>query len=385
MRPGTISVEDREPPFFGRVRRLALGLAERRLDAAIVLSDANVMHLSGFHHFKTTKFLGWGTALIVTDEWNAILCVPTLTLRYAEQRATASAVTRYTSTPAGLVAILQQLLPGLTAAGRGLRLGIEAAFLPASYYLSLTSAFPGVDLVDVTSLLAEMRVVKAPVELAVLRQAARIADEGMQAAFTALDGGKTELDVGAAASDAMLRAGAEVVCHCSVKSGVNSALIQSFSSRRRIEFPDVVNVDLGAVVNGYCSDLTRTFAVGAPSSLQRELFLLSIRALETAAEAVKPGVSGHEVDAAARGLIAKAGFDGDAFPHFTGHGIGVEVHEPPFLASGSPDVLQPDTVLCLEPGVYDVRAGGMRTEDMFLLTSNGAERMTQFPRDLTWR
>lgn len=378
-------MKDSELHFARRVQRVAAELAERRLDAVIALSDTNVMYLSGFQHFKTTKFLGWGTALIVTEQGQAILCVPTLTLKYAEQRATADAVTRYDPTPGGLVAILRQVLPGLTRTGQGARLGVEAAYLPAAYYIALMEAFPGVELADATAFLAETRVVKAPAELAIIRHAARIADEGMQAAFTALDGGRTELDVGAAACDAMLRAGADVVCHCSVKSGVNSALIQSFSSRRRIEFPDVVNIDLGAVVNGYCSDLTRTFAVGTPSPLQRELFSLAMKALEAAAEVARPGARGHEVDAAARNFIAKGGFDGDAFPHFTGHGIGVEVHEPPILASGSQDVLQSDTVLCLEPGVYDLRAGGLRTEDMFLLTADGPERMTQFPRDLTWR
>lgn len=377
-------MKDPASPYPARIQRVATGLVERGLDAAIVLSDPNVTYLSGFHHFKTTKFLGWGTALVVTDQGEATLGAPALTVRYAEQRAAADAVVRFEPTPGGLAAMLRQVLPRLAKADQAFRLGVELAHLPASHYLALTAAFQRLEIADLTAFLAEARISKASAELAIMRRAAHIADEGMQAAFNALEEGRTELDVSAAASDAMLRAGAEVVCHCSVKSGVNSALIQSFSSRRRIERSDVVNIDLGAVVDGYCSDLTRTFAVGSPSLLQRELFALGLRALDAAAAVVRPGATGHDVDAAARGLISEAGFGGDAFPHFTGHGIGVEVHEPPILASGSGTVLQSDTVLCLEPGVYDVRAGGLRTEDMFLVTADGLERMTRFPRDLTW-
>jgi Xaa-Pro aminopeptidase len=146
-----------------------------------------------------------------------------------------------------------------------------------------------------------------------------------------------------------------------------------------------VNIDLGAVVDGYCSDLTRTFVIGRPSQRQQELFALSLQALDAAVHSARPETRGDTVDNAARGFLSGAGYDGDAFPHLTGHGIGLEVHEPPLLAPRSHDVLRPGMVLCLEPGVYDLRAGGIRTEDMFLVTTSGLERLTLFPRDLTWR
>lgn len=372
-------------PFPRRVARAAGVLAAERLDGLVIVSDPNVTYFSGFHHFKTTKFLGWSTALIVTEDGRSVLCTPVLTLGYAEQRAYADAMRGFEPTAGGLAATVADALTSVRRRRGEVRIGIEAAHLPAGHYLALLETLAPVELVDVTGILVRLRAIKDPSELHILRQAAKIADAGMAAAVRHLAPGRTELEIAAAASGAMLGAGADVVCHCSVKSGLNSALIQSFSSHRRIEPTDAVNIDLGAVVDGYCSDLTRTFTAGAATKQQRGLFELALQALELATGIARPGVSGSDVDAAARDVFTAAGYAGDAFPHLTGHGIGVEVHEPPILAPRSEDVLSPGMVICLEPGVYDVKVGGMRTEDMFLVTAAGLERLTQFPRDVTWR
>lgn len=371
-------------PFHNRVARAAGVLAEQRLDGLIVVSDPAVTYFTGFQHFKTTKFLGWATAVIVGGDGRSVLCSPALTLRYAQQRAHADAVRRYDPTARGLAEAAVAALASVRRRTE-VRVGIEAAHLPTGHYLALQDALAPAELIDVTGALGRLRGVKDAHELDAMRRAAKVADAGMGAAARDLTPGRTELEIAAAAAEAMLAAGADVVCHCSVKSGLNSALIQSFSSSRRIEPTDVVNIDLGAVVDGYCSDLTRTFAAGAVGPRQRDLFELALQALDGAARAARPGVSGGEVDAAARDVFGRAGYVGDAFPHLTGHGIGLEVHEPPILAPRSDDVLSPGMVVCLEPGVYDVEIGGMRTEDMFLVTLSGLERLTQFPRDVTWR
>lgn len=377
-----------DPPgiFQDRVRKMADVLATAGLHALIAVSDPSVTYFTGFHHFKTTKFLGWGTVLIVTSDGRSTLGTPGLTLHYAEQHAIANLILRYEGTSGALVELIERAIDRSSKGGTRFRFGVESGWLPLRYYREIETAMPEAEVVDAGPLIMGLRSVKDISEIATLRRAASIADVGMHAAFQHLSEGVTELEVAAAATCAMLSAGADVICHCSVKSGRNSALIQSFSSRRRLEASDIVNIDLGAVVDGYCSDLTRTFVIGGPTARQRALFGLSLLALEAAERAAAtPGQAGALVDAAARDFLGRAGYGGDFFPHLTGHGIGLDVHEAPLLAPRSSDILRPNMVICLEPGIYDLEIGGIRTEDMFLLTETGLEALTRFPRDTTWR
>ena len=143
----------------------------------------------------------------------------------------------------------------------------------------------------------------------------------------------------------------------------------------------LVVVDAGCVLDGYCSDCTRTFAVGEISERLSEIYALCLEAQLAGLEAVAPGVRGHDADAAARSLIDDAGL-GKAFGHGLGHGVGVQIHEAPSLRIDSTDVLEPGNVVSVEPGIYLPGEGGVRIEDLVLVTEDGRERLTQFSKEL---
>ena len=143
----------------------------------------------------------------------------------------------------------------------------------------------------------------------------------------------------------------------------------------------LVVVDAGCVLDGYCSDCTRTFAVGAISERLSEIYALCLEAQLAGLEAVAPGVHGKDADAAARSLIEDAGL-GEAFGHGLGHGVGVQIHEAPSLRIESTDVLEPGNVVSVEPGIYLPGEGGVRIEDLVLVTEDGRERLTQFSKEL---
>jgi Xaa-Pro aminopeptidase len=375
--------QDAFPTYRDRVKQVSDMLSERHIDLAIFVSDPNVRYLSGFHHFQSVRFLGWSTAFVVTAQGDSILFSPSLTLKYAEEHGRADKISPFNPSPAGLAGAVNDVIATLLGRQRT-KVGYEVPILPTSHYLSLIDRLPDTSFVDVADLLAAIRMIKNEEEVEALRQAARIADLGIAAASEAIAPGVTELEVMTAASAAMMQAGAEGIGHCSVKSGPNSALIQPFSSPKQLRAGEVVNIDLGALYEGYCSDLTRTFVVDHPSARQRALFDLSLEAYASAVGTMKPGTPAQEVDRAARRVVTKAGY-GDVLLHLTGHGIGLEVHEKPLLSEEVVTPLQAHMVLCIEPGVYALDAGGMRTEDMFLVTDSGVERLTTFPHDASWR
>jgi Xaa-Pro aminopeptidase len=163
-----------------------------------------------------------------------------------------------------------------------------------------------------------------------------------------------------------------------VASGVYSAFPHGCCSDRKIREGDLVVVDVGATYKSYRSDMTRTFVAGNPSEKQKKLYQIVKKAQEKAFEAVKPNVKAADVDAAARKIIADAGY-GDCFVHNLGHGVGLEVHEPPTLSPDSKDVLAAGNVVTVEPGIYLVGYGGVRIEDAVLVQRNGAEKLTNGP------
>ncbi|HLS91283.1 MAG TPA: M24 family metallopeptidase, partial [Limnochordia bacterium] len=167
-----------------------------------------------------------------------------------------------------------------------------------------------------------------------------------------------------------------------VASGENGALPHARPTDRVISTGDLVTLDFGCVVDGYCSDMTRTVAVGKSDGRQREIYQLVLEAQQTGVKAVQPGKAGKEVDAAARAVIAGAGY-GEQFGHGLGHGVGLEVHErPPVLSKLGEELLQEGMVTSVEPGIYIPGWGGVRIEDLVVVTSQGCRVLTQSPKEL---
>jgi Xaa-Pro aminopeptidase len=231
--------------------------------------------------------------------------------------------------------------------------------------------------------LRELRMRKDTAEVEALRRAGHAIDRVHRRMAEWLRPGRTEAEVGADIAEAILAAGHTSVDFVIVGSGPNSASPHHEVSDRTIMRGDMVVVDIGGTTpDGYCSDCTRTYVAGGqPKPEALEYYAVLQRAQDAACEAVKPGVTPEAVDAAAREIIAAAGY-GDFFIHRTGHGIGLECHEEPYIVAGNTEPLEPGMAFSIEPGIYLPDEHGARIEDILVCTESGGERLNQVRRDL---
>ncbi len=261
------------------------------------------------------------------------------------------------------------------------RLGLEAAHVSwatqrqyADKTASGCAVSPAIDVVE------GLRLVKDDVEIAAIERAGAIADRALAGVVSMLGQGPTEREFKTALDRAIVDCGADDLSFDTiVASGPNSARAHHAVSDRVIGPGDLIVVDCGALVDGYHSDMTRSFHVGVPSAQAEEMLRLAQAAHVAGVGAVRPGVSGDEVDKAARSVIEDAG-RGDDFFHGVGHGVGLDIHEGPFLR-GSGEPLVVGQVVTVEPGVYRSGVGGSRVEDTVVVTEHGCRRLTAFPKD----
>lgn len=239
----------------------------------------------------------------------------------------------------------------------------------------------GVELVPAEGLVERLRRHKDGSELEAIAAAARLADATYEWLIERGIVGSAEREVARAAEARIRELGGEPAFPVIVAAGENGALPHSEPSEREIGAGELVVVDMGAKLDGYCSDCTRTFATGPLPDEEAEVYELVRRAQQAALDAIGPGVSGPDVDAAAREPIAAAGH-GEHFGHGTGHGVGMEVHEAPRLAKGADDVLEPGDVVTVEPGVYLPTRFGVRIEDLVAITKDGHRNLSGLPKDL---
>ncbi len=251
----------------------------------------------------------------------------------------------------------------------------------ARFLLELQRALPSTTFRRASEVTGPLREVKDPVEVEALRAAARAVDAIAGAMRARPFGGRTEADVHRELVQRMLDAGHERANFAIVGSGPNGASPHHEAGSRVIEPGDVVVCDFGGSMRHYCSDITRVFVVGEPSAEVRETYAVLVGAQEQAVRAARVGTPGEEVDATARRVIADAGF-GDRFIHRTGHGIGVETHEGPYIVAGNGTPLAPGNAFSIEPGIYLPGRFGLRLEDIVVATPDGPERLNQAPRDL---
>jgi Xaa-Pro aminopeptidase len=267
---------------------------------------------------------------------------------------------------------LGRVLDGSTAAVLGVE-GQSLTVRDAERVSGLTRA----RIVPTTDLVERLRAIKSPEEVAAIRAAAEVAQESLAEVVPSVRVGQTELEVGAALEATLRRKGSEWHPFPTiVASGPRSALPHARTSRRTIERGELLLIDFGAQVDGYCADLTRTMVVGARADdRQRAMHELVQSAQRRAIEHLRAGMPGREGDALARELIVTRGF-GEAFGHSLGHGLGLEVHEAPRLSATSETPLPPHAVVTVEPGVYFPGWGGIRLEDDVYLGPEGAERLS---------
>jgi Xaa-Pro aminopeptidase/Xaa-Pro dipeptidase len=323
------------------------------IDALWVSTPENVRYLSGFSSPEDGRVLLWpdGSGLLFTDG------------RYTVQAAEESSLEVVIfSSQADLDQQLSRRLSGK-------RLGVEADHLTLQAARRLEGL--SLQLKEVSGLIEERRRVKTPAEVERIRKAAELADRALESALPTLQVGTRELDFAFAVEAALRRLGANgVAFDFIVASGPRSAMPHGRASERQVEEGDLVTVDMGALYQGYHSDMTRAYPLGQLGSRLRSLYQEVLRVEQLAVEAVRPGVTGGELDQLAREALGRAGL-AEAFAHSLGHGVGLAIHEGPRLAKGSQDRLEPGMVVTIEPGVYFPGFGGVRIEDLLLVTESG--------------
>jgi len=350
-----------------RADRLAALLDERELDALLVTNLVNVRWLTGYTGTNGVALVGpRDLRCFVTD------------FRYVTQ---AEQQVDGFERRIGEQDLLDEAIAALP--GGDLRLGIEDQHMAVRTFDRLREALPAsIELVPAGGAVERLREHKEPQEVARIRAAAELADAALGRILR--DGlmGRSERAVALALEQEMRLLGAERPSfETIVASGVHGALPHAVPRESEIAANCLVTVDWGAQLDGYCSDCTRTFAVGDPGERAREIYELVLRAQQAGLEAVRAGVSGRDADAVAREVIADAGF-GERFGHGLGHGVGLEIHEAPRLARTSDATLAAGQVVTIEPGVYLPGELGVRIEDLVLVTEDGSERLSGFPKDL---
>lgn len=348
---------------MSRVERLAAGLAEPLL----VTGASNVRYLTGLSSSNA--------ALLVEPDASATVYTD---FRYRE-KARASGL--------DVVEVGRDLVGSLGELLAARRIVFEAAHVSYNTYARLSGT---VDLVPVGSHVGavaqgpveSLRSVKEPGEVDAIRRACALSDEVLGALGTERFTGRTESEVAWWIESAFREGGAQGLSFPSiVAAGPNGSSPHADTGPRVIDPGTLVTVDLGCVVDGYCSDCTRTFATGELPAQLAEAYDLCLQAQLDGLAAVRPGALGSEADGASRVRIEAAGL-GENYGHGLGHGVGIDVHEAPVLRPDSTDTLVPGNIVSVEPGIYLPGVGGVRIEDLVLVTDEGCERLTRFDKEL---
>ena len=262
------------------------------------------------------------------------------------------------------------------------RLGAEGLRLRLLEVQLLERYATGCRLVMAEDVLAHLRIRKEEHELELLRSAVAATQEALEAFMDLIEVGRTESDLASILRIELLRAGGEEIAFSPiVVAGPNAAMPHATPGDRPVGAGETVVVDCGASIGGYTADITRTFAIGEPDKELADIYSVVRAANRAGRAAARPDVPAEEVDRAAREVIEDAGY-GKYFIHRTGHGIGLEVHEPPYIVAGNRELLRPGMTFTVEPGIYLPGRGGVRIEDDVLATHDGAETLTTFTREL---
>lgn len=346
-----------------RLRALHERLMEEDLDALVVSARSSVRWLTGF--------TGSAGAVWVPREEEAVLVTDG---RYGEQA---------TEQTGGMPVVLDRTWEWLAARSRrGLRIGVEADVITWATARQIAELLQDSDPVATVGLVATLRQRKDDVEIAALRRACDITTEVFRTALEWLEPGMTERAVARRLVDEMIDRGADGPAFAPIVArGVNGSRPHHEPGDQVVAAGELVTMDFGALVDGYHADMTRTVALADPGVDLRTIHELVRRAQDAGVAALRDGVAAREVDAACREPITAAGH-GEEFRHGTGHGVGLDIHEAPFLAATAAGTLQEAMTVTVEPGIYIPGLGGVRIEDVVLVTDTGGERLTTAPRDL---
>ena len=358
--------ESQKAGHSARLSFLQQEIKAERLDAFLVSHLPNVFYLSGFSGSAALLVVTLSDAILFTDP------------RYTVQAKEEAVDWRVEVVRGSLLAAAGKHL----SRSRARRVGFEAARLTVAQKTALDKAGPRARWLSWDGRIEAARAVKDASEVATMREAAQIACASWQEILPLVKPGVLEIELAAELELRMRRKGASGPAFDTIiASGPRAALPHGHASTRPVGKNELVVFDLGAILRGYSSDLTRTVFVGRAPAEIRRWYSAVLEAQQAAREVLRPGVSAQQVDAAARNTLRRVGLD-KHFVHSTGHGLGLEVHEMPRLARGEEWRLRPGVVVTIEPGVYVEGTGGIRIEDDALVMPNGAQYLTDANREL---
>jgi Xaa-Pro aminopeptidase len=346
----------------GRGDRLEQLLAERELDRMLVTDLVNVRYLTGFTGTNGACVCGPGVRLFLTD------------FRYTERAA--AEVEGWEA-----VTISADWLKGIAERLEG-RVGFEDDHMSVRLLAKLKEKLAdGTEMVPAGGRVEELRRVKDEEELALIAEASKLTDEVWKWSLERGLAGRSEREVALAAEARIREQGGSPSFPAIVAAGPNGAQPHAEPGEREIGRGELVVFDMGAQLDGYCSDGTRTFATGEPDPEARAVYEVVREAQQASLEAIRAGVKGEDVDKVAREVIDAAGH-GDRFGHGLGHGVGLEVHEAPRLSFRSDDVLAAGEVVTVEPGIYLPGNFGVRIEDLVVVAEDGLRNLSTLPKEL---
>jgi len=349
------------------VERLRESLRRRNLDSILIGSRANVRYTTGF-----TGDYGFAAVGLLKPHFF------TSPLYSEHARCTVGEPFSVVEVKNGVFTALAELGEGFW----GRRIGYEADVMTCSGFEKLKAAFGEAELVPTTGIVEELRSVKTPGEVSSIARAQKTAEEVLEEVLGLLREGVRERELALEIDYRFRKKGGERAAFDTIAAfGENSSKPHALPTDRRLRRGDIVLFDMGTVVDGYASDMTRTFVFGRADAETKRVYSTVLDAQEAALEGIRAGVSCAEADALARRVIERAGY-GERFVHSLGHGVGLEVHEIPRLSKDSDVVLKRNMVVTVEPGIYVPGWGGVRIEDMVVVGEEGCVNLTGAPKTL---
>lgn len=354
-----------------RIEILLRKLEDRNLDGLFLVTDHNIRYLS--------RFTDSDSYLLISNRENYLITDGRYTEQAKEECPDFKIVNwRQPSRPCRLTEVVSELVDKL-----GLkRLGFESACVTYDMYEKLVEDVSMADIVPTKGIVDELRYTKDENEIENMRKAAEIADNAFNKILDYIKPGITEKEAATQLEYYLKKFGADAPGFETILiSGTRTSLLHGKPSDKKIEYGDFITMDFGSLYEGYISDMTRTIVVGKPTEKQKEIYNLVKRAQEAGLEAIKAEVSGKLPDDKVREVIEDGGYIDMYYPGL-GHGVGLLVHEEPYMGINSKDTLKKNCVVTVEPGIYIPKWGGVRIEDMILVKEEGCEILTKSPKDL---
>ncbi|WP_125152248.1 M24 family metallopeptidase [Clostridium rectalis] len=351
--------------FQERIKKLRQSMERQDLDGILLVGDANRNYLSGFTGDESFSIIGLEKAIFITDS------------RFTEQAKEQVIGYEVREYKGKIEKFMSKIVKELNIK----KLGFEEDIVTFKNYVTYKDSF-SCELVPIKGIIEDIRIIKDEEEIVCIKKAAEIADRAFAKILQFVKPGMTEKEVGVELEYWLKKFGASGLSFPSiVASGERSSLPHGQPTDKVIKMGDFLTLDFGCVYNGYCSDMTRTIVMGNATDKMTEIYNVVLEAQETAIKAFKPGSTGAEVDKVARDYIKEKGY-GKYFGHGLGHGVGREIHELPGISPNGDIILKPGMIVTNEPGIYIPDFGGVRIEDLILITENGCEVISKTTKKL---